>query len=293
MYGIAITTVIVMVTIIGIEAMLQTKYHKLGPDVKLQVYGQFTLLDEVESKSSTQPVTPTPSDIKGEPLVPLNPISRKMSHVMAHYVQSKDPSLAKQLEKFHVTIKIDIDDEAEVGFIHILPSVGSEKIKNWNEQCKAAIESFLKPLNSSSLPVQPQLLPKIQEIVEENKSNSSLNINFAKDNITLHIAGDSSEVTKIVKEIKCIEDTELTRKESIGFDAKRYYEKKKSVHSAKSTVLKQLKLLGDLSKCRKQELQKEMLKYFEEYYGSVSNFELHDSKTATMTLIVSDETGRD
>ena len=210
-----------MVTIIGVEAVLQTKHHKLGPDVKIQVYDQFTLPDEVEAKLATQPETPTPSDIKDEPLVPPSPISRKMSHVMAHYVQNSDPSLAKLLEKFHVTVNIDIDDEAEVGFIHILPSVGSEKVKNWNEECEGIIELFLKPLNSFSLLVQPQLLPKIQVIVEENKSNSSLNINFAKDNTTLHIAGDGSKVTKVVKEIKHIEDTELTRKESISYDAKR------------------------------------------------------------------------
>ena len=46
-------------------------------------------------------------------------------------------------------------------------------------------------------------------------------IKFAKDNTTLHIAGDSSEGAKLVREVKHIEDTELTRKESISFDAKR------------------------------------------------------------------------
>ena len=37
-----------MVTIIGVEAMLQTKHHKLGSDVKVEVYDQFTLLNEVK-----------------------------------------------------------------------------------------------------------------------------------------------------------------------------------------------------------------------------------------------------
>ena len=216
--NIDIDIVIVMVTTIGVEAVLQAKHHKLGPDVKLQLYDQFSVPDEVEPNSSTQPETPTPSDIKDEPSVPPSPISRKMSHVMAHYVQNSNPPLTKLLDKFHVTVNIDIDDESEVGFIHILPSVGSEKVKNWNEECEATIELFLKSLNSSSLPVQPQLLPKIQEIVEEN---TSLCIKFARDNTTLHIAGDSSEVAKLVREVKYIEDTELTRKESISFDAKR------------------------------------------------------------------------
>ena len=48
-----------MVTIIGVEAVLQTKHHKLGPDVKLQVYDQFTLLNEVKPKSSTQSKAPS------------------------------------------------------------------------------------------------------------------------------------------------------------------------------------------------------------------------------------------
>ena len=34
--------------------MLQAKHHKLGPNVKLQVYDQFSVPDEVEPKSSTQ-----------------------------------------------------------------------------------------------------------------------------------------------------------------------------------------------------------------------------------------------
>ena len=63
------------------------------------------------------------------------------------------------------------------------------------------------------------------------------------------------------------------------------------VSAAQSTVSKRLKLLGDLSKCRKQ-LEKELPKYFEEYYGSVSDLELCDSSTAVLTLNVKDESGK-
>ena len=61
--------------------------------------------------------------------------------------------------------------------------------------------------------------------------------------------------------------------------------------AAQNTVSKRLKLLGDFSKCRKQELEKELPKYFEEYYGSVSDLELCDSSTAILTLNVKDESG--
>ena len=62
--------------------------------------------------------------------------------------------------------------------------------------------------------------------------------------------------------------------------------------AAQSIVSKRLKLLGDFSKCRKQDLQKELPKYFEEYYGSVSDLELCDSKTAMLTLNATSEKGR-
>ena len=212
---------ILMITILGVEAVLQTKHHKLGRDVKLQVYDQFTV-DEVEPTHSTQPEeTPTYSSIKDEPFLPPSPIVKKVSCVMAQFVQKSNPSLNELLDKLHVIINFINDDESEVGFIHILPSAGSEKVKNWSEECEATIESFFKALSSSSLSVQPELLTKTQEVVEENRSNTSLCINFSKDYTTLHIAGDSSEVAKLVKEIKHIEDTELTRTEPISFDTKR------------------------------------------------------------------------
>ena len=62
------------------------------------------------------------------------------------------------------------------------------------------------------------------------------------------------------------------------------------VSAAQSTAVKRLKLLGDFSKCRKEELVKKLPKYFEEYYGSVSDLELCDSGTAvTLTLNVMDD----
>ena len=212
--------------ILGVQAVLQTKHNKLGPDVQLQVYDRFAL-DEVEPNEPnepnlfTQPEMPTHSTVEDEPFVPPSPILKKVSHVMADFVQKSNPSLNEMVEKLHATVNISADGESEVGFIHIIPSVGSEKVKNWNKECDTKIELFFKPLSSSSLPIPSELLPKVQELAEENKSNTSLCISFGKDNATLHIAGDSYEVTRLVKEIKHIEDAELTRNESISLDAKK------------------------------------------------------------------------
>ena len=215
---------------VGVQAVLQTKHNKLGPGVQLQIYDRFTI-DEVGPNHSIPPEMPVHSAVKDEPfvtpnpiippdpIIPPNPIGKKVSRVMVDFVQKCNPSLSELLEKFYVKITFDVD--GEVGFIHILPSIGSEKVRNWTEKCSTKLESFFNVLSSSALPLQPELFPRVQELVEENKSNTSLCISFAQDCATLHIAGDRNEVTKFVKEIKHIEDTELTRKEPISFEAKK------------------------------------------------------------------------
>ena len=200
---------------LGVQAVLETKHPKLGPDVKLQVYDRLAF-DEVIHIA--QPDTPTQCDCKHELSVPPSPIVRKESRVMANFVQRCSPSLKELLKQFHVTINYDTDDE--VGFIHILPSIGSEQVRNWREECDAKIASFFKALSSISLLVQPELLPKVKEVVEHN-SNTSLCIGFAKNYTILNVAGKSNEVTRFVKKIKHIEDTELPRKDTISLDAKK------------------------------------------------------------------------
>ena len=212
--------VILCIYVLGVQAVLETKHHRLGPDVKLQVYNQFTF-DEAKPIHYAPPEVPTHSDFKDESSVPPSPIIKKVSHVMANFLQKCTPSIGKHLEELHVTINIDVEDASEVGFIHILPSKGSEEVRNWREECDAKIASFFKDLDSSSLSVQPELLPKVKEIIEESSSGTSLCIGFAKDDTTLHVAGKSKEVTKFIEEIKHIEDTELTRKDNISLDAKK------------------------------------------------------------------------
>ena len=55
--------------------------------------------------------------------------------------------------------------------------------------------------------------------------------------------------------------------------------------AAQSSAVTSLKLLGDFSKFRKEELEKELSEYFEQHYGSVSDLELCDSGTeVTLSL---------
>ena len=193
--------------------MLQMKHSRLGPKVDLQAYDRFSS-DDDHGSSHLEEVDHTDH-------IPATPIRRKVSHVMAQFVQQHQSSLDEILEQLHVQISFDIDDASEVGFIHLLPSKGSERVRKWNADCEAKLESFFKDLSYSSIPVHSQLLPKVQGTVRDTKSNTSLCVEFTKDHTTLHIAGFSEDVTKLLTEIKHIEEIELTREQCISMDKKK------------------------------------------------------------------------
>ena len=189
------------------------RHSKLGPKVDLQMYDKFSS-DGDHGSSHIEEV-----DLIH--LTPATPIRRKLSHVMAQFVQQHQSSLCELLEQLHVQITFDIDSVSEVGFIHLLPSKGSERVKTWNADCEAKLESFFKNLSHSAVQIHPQLLHNMQGTVRNTKSNASLCTEFSIDHKTLHIAGFSDDVNKLLTEIQHIEEMELTREESINLDKKR------------------------------------------------------------------------
>ena len=218
--------------------MLQTKHPKLGPKVDVQMYDRFSSdgdhrssdnhgsKDDYGSKDKHETKDDHGSSHLGEPEdftnhIPATPIRRNVSHVMAQFVQQHQSSLHELLEQLHVQVSFDIDDKSEVGFVHLLPSKGSEQVKNWNTDCEAILESFFKDFCYSSIPVHSQLLPNMQETVKGTKSNASLCAELSVDCKTLHIAGFNDDVNKLLMEIKNMEEMELTREESITLDKKK------------------------------------------------------------------------
>ena len=200
---------------LGANAVMQREHKRLGTNVKLQIYDGFTSLDAPMESTNIE-------EISLIELSPAKPIVKRVSHVMAHFVEQHQPSLCDSLEKLCVQINFDIDDESEVGFIHLLPSKGSEKVIDWNAECEAKLESFFKSFTSSLLSVHSELLPLVSKIVTRIKPKKSICAQFSTKNETaLHIAGCCAEVTEIVEEIKHIEDTELTKEESVNVDKKR------------------------------------------------------------------------
>ena len=89
------------------------------------------------------------------------------------------------------------------GRICINPLSGSENIKQWRKQCETILELFLKDLTCITVPLQPELLPKIQGAIRTPQTSSSLSI---KEKVVLQIAGDATEVSELSQKVKYIED---------------------------------------------------------------------------------------
>ena len=189
----------------------------LGPNVKLQIYDEFTMVPQKQTQS-TQSEEPK---LSRQPSVSPDPVVKRVSHVMGCFVKRNEAMLTESLQKLHVKISFDIDEASGVGFIHVLPLKGSEKVMNWNEECNAMVELFLNAFSDTSLPVHSEMLPKVQEVVRKSESNPSLCVRFTENCNTLNIAGHSTEVSKLVKEIELIEEREVTREESVSLDEKR------------------------------------------------------------------------
>ena len=128
---------------------------------------------------------------------PVYSIFRQVPHVMALYIQNHLQPLNKVLEKMCFKIKVHKDEQC--GFIHILPTPESKKIKDWNKICENELDEYLKGLDCQSLSIQPALLPGLQEIIEEVKSDPSLHV---AEQTEYQITGKNEEVSKALEEIQ-------------------------------------------------------------------------------------------
>lgn len=128
---------------------------------------------------------------------PVISIFRQVPCIMASYIQNHLQLLNQVLEEMSVRIKIHLDDHS--GFIHILPTMRSKEIKDWNKICENKLDTFLKGLDCQSLSVQPELLPRLQEIIKEVKSDPSLHI---AEQTVYRISGECQEVSKTLETIQ-------------------------------------------------------------------------------------------
>lgn len=125
---------------------------------------------------------------------PATSIFKQVPHTMAFYIQKHLHLLYQILEELWVKINVHVDDQ--FGFIHILPTRKSKVIEDWNKICENKLNKFLKTLDCQSVSLQPELLPEVQEIIKELKSDASLDI---KERTVFQVTGQTQEVKKTLE----------------------------------------------------------------------------------------------
>ena len=75
----------------------------------------------------------------------------------------------------------------------------AKKLKDWNKICENELDEYLKGLDCQSLSIQLALLPGLQEIIEEVKSDPSLHV---AEQTEYQISGKNEEVSKALEEIQ-------------------------------------------------------------------------------------------
>ena len=94
---------------------------------------------------------------------------------------------------------MDRDDSGN-DCIHIIPSIKSSSIKNWRPKCKDIVDSFLNSFSGHTVPVQPDQLPKLQQVIEAAKSKPS--VYFEKQTILQVVAATKQQVDKVLDKIQ-------------------------------------------------------------------------------------------
>lgn len=140
----------------------------------------------------------------------LVPYVKKVPFSMTSFIRSSLEIIGEPLNKVCAKATVLVKrGSSMVGHIRVNPLSGSENIIRWRKQCETILESFLKNLSSISLPLQPELLPKIQGSIRTAQSSSSLII---EEKTVLEIAGDGKEVSELSKKVKYIEKVAKERK---------------------------------------------------------------------------------
>jgi len=111
-------------------------------------------------------------------------------------------SLSASLKALHAIVKMDKGDSGK-DTINILPSKESSSVKNWRQKSEAIVISFLKNCYDLKVPVQPDIIPKLQGVMDVAKSNPS--VYLEKQTMLQIVAATKQDVDKLLRKIKQIE----------------------------------------------------------------------------------------
>ena len=135
----------------------------------------------------------------------VNCIVKEVPHIIASFAQKCESILNASLGRDSAIVKVVDEETSKKSLICVIPTKvfkGTNEARDWKKQCHTSLEQFLKTVSHFTLPIPPEVFPKVQEVFEENKSNSSIYLEFTKDKSCLQIAGYTEDARSIFDKLK-------------------------------------------------------------------------------------------
>ena len=139
----------------------------------------------------------------------VNCIVKEVPHTIASFAQKCESVLNVSLGRVSATVKVVNEEISKKSLICVIPTKvfkGTNEARDWKEQCHTSLEQFLKTVSHFTLPIPPEVFPKVQEVFEENQSNPSIYLEFTKDKSGLQIAGYTEDARSIFNKLKYSKD---------------------------------------------------------------------------------------
>ena len=196
--------------------MLQSVKHDhswLGSDV---VVTECKAPMVVSPSSSVYTSTTTTPNKK---VVMQNAFDVKVSKPFINCLKKNQEKVEKQLNHLHATVSTDTETEQ----VTISPCIGSEDLKDWEENCRSVINSYLQSLVTETVPfpseIKDVMVPVILVIIQ---NYSSLHIEYDGSSLKVVVVGENIMVAKVKGKLEEALDSHMMKKESLRFEDQKF-----------------------------------------------------------------------
>ena len=169
--------------------------------------------------SSSSSLHTSTAKIPDKKLVMQTAFDIEVSKPFVNCLKKNQEKVEKQLKQLHAAVSTDTETEQ----VTISPCSGSEDMKDWEENCRAIINSYLKSFvtETVSFPseIKDIMVPVILGIIQ---SHSSLHIEYDVDSLTVVVVGEKMMVDKVKGKLEGTLDSHMIKKESLSFEDQKF-----------------------------------------------------------------------
>ena len=169
--------------------------------------------------SSSSSLHTSTAKIPNKKVVMRNAFDIKVSKPFVNCLKKNQEKVEKQLNEMHAAVSTDTKTEQ----VTISPCSSSEDMKDWEENCRAIINSYLASLvtETVSFPseIKDVMVPVILGVIQ---SHSSLHIEYDTYSLTVVVVGEKVMVGKAKGRLEEALDSHMIKKESLPFEDQKF-----------------------------------------------------------------------